>query len=132
LVVPGDAKSVVITDLNGDDWPDLVVGVNDGDVAAFENQGIPGGRMAVIQLQSGSGNPSGIGSRVTLVRSDGIRQTAEVQAGGGHLSQQPDRLWFGLGPRAEAASIEVRWPDGTTSRRSIRPDEVPILIKQPG
>ena len=29
LIVPGDAKSLTATDLNGDVWPDFVVGVND-------------------------------------------------------------------------------------------------------
>ena len=36
LVVPGDAKGLAITDLNGDLQPDIVVTINDGEMVAFE------------------------------------------------------------------------------------------------
>jgi hypothetical protein len=131
LVVPGDAKSVVATDLNGDPWPDIVVGMNDAKVAAFENQGVAGRRMATVRLRGRQGNPTGVGSRVTVIRSDGIRQTAEVHAGGGYLSQQPATLWFGVGT-ATLTAVEVRWPDGKTTRYSPKRDELAVSIAQPG
>ena len=46
--------------------------------------------------------------------SNGIKQTAEVTAGGGYLSQNGGELFFGLG-QSRAKQIEVRWPDGMTS-----------------
>jgi hypothetical protein len=131
LVVPGDAKSAVVTDINEDGWPDVVVGMNDANVMAFENQGVAGRRVAVVRLRGRAGNPGGIGSRVTLVRSDGVRQTAEVQAGGGYLSQQSPALWFGLGETAQISSIEVRWPDGNTTKHTAKPDELSFTIAQP-
>ncbi len=36
LVVSGDARSIALTDLNGDSRPDVVVTVNDGELRAFE------------------------------------------------------------------------------------------------
>jgi hypothetical protein len=129
LLVPDDAKSAVVSDLNGDTWPDVVVGVNDGEVAAFENQGLDGRRVATVRLQGRRGNPTGVGSRVTLIRSDGVRQTAEVQAAGGYLSQQPARLWFGLAD-ARITSVEVRWPDGETTHYSPQPGELEISINK--
>lgn len=36
LVIPGDAKGLAVTDLNGDQLMDLVVTINDGEVRAFE------------------------------------------------------------------------------------------------
>jgi len=36
LVVPGDARSIALTDLNGDSRLDVVVTVNDGELRAFE------------------------------------------------------------------------------------------------
>jgi hypothetical protein len=131
LVVPGDAKSTVLSDLNGDGWPDVVVGVNDSNVLAFENQCLAGRRVAAVRLRGRAGNPTAVGSRVTLVRSDGVRQAAEVQAGGGYLSQQSPTLWFGLGETAQIGSIEVRWPDGKTTRHTPPPDELPVTIAQP-
>jgi hypothetical protein len=117
--------------LNEDGWPDVVVGVNDANVMAFENQGVTGRRVAGVHLRGRAGNPTGIGSRVSLVRNDGVRQTAEVQAGGGYLSQQSPTLWFGLGETAQIASIEVRWPDGSTTKRTAKPDELSVEIAQP-
>jgi hypothetical protein len=132
LLVPGDAKSAIAINLNDDEWPDVVVGINDSEVAAFENQGFPGRRMASVRLHGRPGNPTGIGSRVTVTRSDGVRQTAEVQAGGGYLSQQSATLWFGLGANADGESVEVVWPDGKTTRYVPKPDELAISITQPG
>jgi hypothetical protein len=131
LLVPEDAKSAVLTDLNGDDWPDLAVGVNDGHVIAFEHQGAKDNRTASVRLRGQPGNPTAVGARVTVERSDGLRQTAEVQAGGGYLSQQSATLWFGLGPTASVAAVDVRWPDGVLSRHAPNPAESAILIEQP-
>ena len=36
LVVPGDARWVALTDLNGDSKPDIVVTVNDAELRVFE------------------------------------------------------------------------------------------------
>ena len=38
LVVPGDARDVAITDLNGDGRPDIVVARNNDEILAFENR----------------------------------------------------------------------------------------------
>jgi hypothetical protein len=131
LVVPGDAKSVVATDLNQDGWPDLVVGVNDDGVLAFTHQGLPGRRLARVRLLGRPGNPTALGARITLRRSDGLAQTAEVAAGGGYLSQQPADQWFGLGRDANIDAIDVRWPDGQTTTHTTRPDELRVEIRQP-
>lgn len=131
LVVPGDAKSVVSTDVNGDGWPDLVVGVNDAPVLVFENQHVAGRRLAAVRLRGRPGNPTGVGARVTLRRSDGRTQMAEVQAGGGYLSQQSATLYFGLGESSDVASVDVRWPDGQSSRYVPEPNELVIEIEQP-
>ena len=50
LVVPGDAKSLTVTDLNGDQRPDFVVGINNGEVLAFENRSTGGNtaRCAIV------------------------------------------------------------------------------------
>jgi hypothetical protein len=105
--------------------------MNDANVMAFENQGLVGRRAAAVRLHGRAGNPTGVGSKVTVIRSDGLRQTAEVQAGGGYLSQQSPPLWFGLGETAQIASIEVRWPDGKTTKHAPKPDELSVTIAQP-
>jgi hypothetical protein len=113
LVVPGDAKSLSVTDLNGDQRPDFVVGVNNAEVLAFENR-TEHGNTLVVRLSDAPGNPTAVGARVTVHTADGTRHTAEVAAGGGYLSQNGGELFFGLG-QSQTRQIEVRWPDGTTS-----------------
>ena len=51
LVVPGDAKGLVVIDLNNDGWPDFVVGINNGAPVAFENRGLKQNRVMNIRLQ---------------------------------------------------------------------------------
>jgi hypothetical protein len=113
LVVPGDAKSLTVTDLNDDQRPDFVVGVNNGEVLAFENQ-CEGGNPLVVRLSGAPGNLTAVGARVTVTMANGTKQTAEVTAGGGYLSQNGGEMFFGLG-QSQPTQIEVRWPDGTAS-----------------
>jgi hypothetical protein len=117
LVVPGDAKSLTVTDLNGDQRVDFVVGVNNSEVVAFENRSNDGHPL-VVRLTDAPGNPTAVGARVTVLMSNGTKQTAEIVAGGGYLSQNSGELFFGLG-ESEIKQIEVRWPDGTTSVHEV-------------
>jgi hypothetical protein len=111
LVVPGDAKSLTVTDLNDDQRPDFVVGVNSGDVLAFENRS-NAGKTLTVRLSDSPGNPTAVGARVVVQTSNSAKQMAEVTAGGGYLSQNGGELFFGLG-QSHVRQIEVRWPDGT-------------------
>lgn len=112
LLVPGAAKSLTRADLNGDGWPDFVVGVNDGELLAFENQVVKTNRMLTVWLEGGTGNPTAVGARVVVRCADGTRRTAEVHAGGGWFSQSSAALNFGLGAAGEPREVAVRWPDG--------------------
>jgi hypothetical protein len=118
IVVPGDAKSLVVTDLNGDGREDLIFGINDGELMTFENRSTQNRRFEV-RLKGKPGNPTAVGARVTLELSDGTKQTAEVAAGSGYLSQSSPRLVFGLGTSNAPARVHVRWPDGTLSAHDV-------------
>ncbi len=130
LVVPGDAKGLTTADLNADGWVDFVIGINDGELVTYENRGSADHRVLNIRLAGQPGNPTAVGSRVTVELSDGRRQTAEVHAGSGYLSQSTATLTFGLGSAATAQSVTVRWPDGTTSTTPA-PSEPHLIISQP-
>lgn len=45
LVVPGDARSVVVTDIDQDDRPDFLVGINNSQLLAFRNTGMSGSSL---------------------------------------------------------------------------------------
>lgn len=114
FVVPGDAKSLALLDLNGDGWPDFIIGKNDERIAMYQNAGSKTRRMFTVRLKGPSGNPTAVGSRVTLTLDDGSSRMAEVCAGSGYLSQSTNVLFFGLGEKRTVKSVAVRWPDGST------------------
>jgi hypothetical protein len=124
LVVPGDGRSVATTDLDGNGRPDFVVGVNNEQTLGFERQSTGSGQYVRVRLQGSAGNPTGVGARVTLKVANGPPQTAEVTAGGGYLSQSTATLFFGLPRDATVAEIEVRWPNGQTTRHPGQADSV--------
>ncbi len=118
LIVPVDAKSLTSTDLNRDGWLDVVIGCNDGPVRCFTR--VPEGTKPVtVRLQGPPGNPTGVGSRITVRFDNGSTQTAETTAGGGYLSQSSPVLAFGSGKR-KPVSIHVRWPDGALSHEEAK------------
>jgi hypothetical protein len=56
-------------------------------------------------------NRDGIGARVEIFAA-GKRQTAERVAGSGYLSQNDERLHFGLGGASTVDKLIVHWPSG--------------------
>jgi hypothetical protein len=56
-------------------------------------------------------NRDGIGARVEVI-SGGKRQTAERVAGSGYLSQNDERMHFGLGASTTVDKLIVHWPSG--------------------
>ncbi len=131
LVVPGDAKSLAVTDLNADGWPDLVIGVNNDEVMTFLNRHPTENRVFHVRLKGKPGNPTGVGARVTLRAVDGTTQTAEVHAGSGYLSQSTATLVFGLGNTGQPKSLKVRWPNGEVTSHEITDSSRPAVVEQP-
>jgi hypothetical protein len=128
LSVHGDAKSVAVADLDGDPWPDLVVGVNDDYVVAYRNSGLTENKMVTVRLTGPRGNPTAVGAKVKVDLVDGSSQVAEVHAGSGYLTQSTPSLNFGLGPDGMIDRVEVTWPDGRTSSVKSPSLDGPILM----
>ena len=55
---------------------------------------------------------------VVTVTAGGTTQVREQHLGSSYLASEDHRLHFGLGGATEAARVEVRWPDGTTTVRT--------------
>jgi hypothetical protein len=119
LIVPGDAKALVVVDLNDDSWPDFVVSQNSGTTLAFQNAGVAGRIPLCVRLSGPGGNPTAIGARITLEMADGTRQMAEVLAGSGYGSQSSAAAWFGYHAENPPRMVHVRWPDGRTTQESV-------------
>ncbi len=107
LVLPGDAKGLAVSDLDGDEIPDFLVALNNGPVRAFLRRG--GEPLRSIALRGPAGNPTAAGARIEVQFMEGPGWTAEIYAGSGYLSQSSPRLTI---PDRPIRSIMVRWPTG--------------------
>ncbi len=128
LLVRGDAKALVVLDLDRDGWPDFVVSRNNGTTLAFRNGGAPGRHSFGVRLNGPRGNPTAIGARLTVELADGSAQSSEVAAGSGYFSQSGATQFFGFSDGNPPRKISVRWPNGsTTAVDSPRPDKLLVL-----
>lgn len=119
LVVVGDAKALVTTDLNDDGWPDFLVTQNQGPLLAFQNRGVTARHTLRISLRGPPGNPFGIGARVSLEQTDGAVQTAEIHAGSGYFSQSSPDCFFGYPDATPPKTVQVQWPSGSITHHEI-------------
>ncbi len=126
LIVPGDAKAVVLTDLNSDVWPDLVVAMNGSEALAFE-QAPPGGSKAMaVDLQGTDARR--IGAFLTMELNSGKKLTKEVYAGGGYLSQSSININFVVPEGEIARALIVRWGDGKLTTQEVGEGESKIKV----
>ncbi len=133
LLVAEDGTAACLADMDGDNWPDLLVASNNGPVHSFLNKSkirYPKNQMLRVTLRGNAGNPNAVGARVTLIMSDETRQSTEVQAGSGYLSQSTQSLFFGLG-ETHASTINVRWPTGISTSHKVSGKQDSITISQP-
>ncbi len=119
-------------DLDNDGRRDLVLAVNENfslwrwweklqkdsedrfawNLAAYRNVVSNGNHWLELRLVGKPGNPQAIGARVTLRSAEG-QQTQQIGLNdGAFFSQGHYRLYFGLGPRARADRVTIRWPNG--------------------
>jgi hypothetical protein len=103
--------------------------VADGPHQLFRNQG-NGNHWLEIDLEGVVSNRDGIGSTVEL-EAGGIFQI-RTQTGGMHrLTQNHQRLHFGLGSHNRVDRLKVRWPSGSVSQfNNIEADRI-LHITEP-
>lgn len=80
------------------------------------------------RLVGKAGNPQAIGAQVTVQTAEG-RQTQVVGLNdGAFFSQGHYRVYFGLGPRARAEVVRIRWPDGQVQElRDVEGDRLHVI-----
>ena len=109
LILP----SITSTDIDGDGDIDFIGQAVNGPVMAFINNA-QGGHAFGVELEDSMGNTAGIGAKIVIrYGKDGsLHQLREIQSGGGFLSFDPAKAYFGLGDEKAVTSIEVTWPTG--------------------
>jgi hypothetical protein len=118
LIVPWDGTSLTIGDLNQDQRPDFIAGVNSRNFKIFLNQ--TQSKSMAIRISDLSEGQNYIGAKVSVNFSDNSIQLHEVSAGGGYLSQSAPVVFIGEGTsQRKVKSIHIRWPDGLIKKFEV-------------
>jgi len=109
------SRGLAIGDLDNDGRIDVVINDLDGTPQVLHNELAGAGNWLAVKVKGKAANTNAIGALITA-RAGAITQRRLVQSGTSYLSQDDMRQHFGLGAATQVDLIEVRWPDGTSTR----------------
>jgi hypothetical protein len=129
ITEPAVGRGAAFGDIDNDGDVDILVTNNGGRPMLLRNEVGMRRHGLSLRLVGHAPNRDAVGARVRL-RAGGALQIREVRAGSGYASASDLRLFFGLGDRAAADAIEVRWPDGRrTLLRGVHGDRT-ITVRE--
>jgi enediyne biosynthesis protein E4 len=108
-------RGLAVGDYDNDGRLDVLMTALDSPPALLHNEGRTGSWLTVA-CEGAHGEPNPIGTVVT-VRAGGRTWSQDIASGDSFLSSHDPRPHFGLGAAEKADEVDVRWPDGTHSRR---------------
>jgi hypothetical protein len=123
-------------DFDGDGNLDVYVGnwpnsPGAGELNLLLNNLSQGNHWLGLRLVGSTGNPGGVGARVTVTTAAGS-QVREITTQVGFRGQSDLSPHFGLGKNRQATRVEVRWPSGNVSTmENVAADQI-IEIVDPG
>lgn len=117
---------VIIVNLNSP----AVLLRNDGQRNAWITLHLKGGMRPQVDGVSKRSNRDALGAQATLTVA-GRNQIAERRSSASYLSQNDERLHFGLGSADRIDRIEVRWPSGKTQILSDVPARQLLVVEEP-
>ena len=128
LLVPGNAKALVVLDLDDNGWPDFFVSRNNSPTLAYRNQAVANRHSLRISLRGPPGNPTAIGARITVRYADGSTRISEIYAGSSYYSQSSPDCFFGSTGANAPQHIQVRWPAGTVTEHAVGSSSGVIIL----
>ena len=127
------SRGLAVGDLDDDGRLDVVINDLDGSPQVLRNELANAGNWLLVRLKGRGMNTGAVGAVVTARTSGSAARVQKrlVQSGSSYLSQEDKRLHFGLGQAAQVDSLEVLWPDGTTTKvPNVKANQV-LNIQQP-
>jgi tetratricopeptide (TPR) repeat protein/peroxiredoxin len=110
----GDSRAFTLADLDGDGRLELVLKNRTApQLRILRNAMAEIGNTIAFRLTGTKSNRDAIGAAVT-VEAKGLRQTKQLQAGSGFLSEHSKELFFGTGKMEGTVRANIRWPSGLT------------------
>ena len=129
MMEPRVGRGLALGDFDNDGRLDVVINNLDGSPEVLHNELATRGNWLLVKLKGSGMNTDAIGALVTA-RAGTLTQTRVVQSGTGYISQNDMRLHFGIGAATQVDAIDVRWPDGTTSKMTnVKANQI-ITIKK--
>ena len=124
------SRGLAVGDLDNDGRLDVVINDLDGSPQVLHNEMARAGHWLLVKLGGKGLNTDAVGAEV-VAKAGKLRLRRLVQSGTGYLSQDDMRLHFGLGAETKVDSLEVRWPDGSTTRmENVEADRL-LEIREP-
>jgi len=120
-------RGLVIGDYDDDGRLDVLLTALDAAPVLLHNEGRAGSWLTVA-CEGAHGEPNPIGAVVTI-RSGGRTQSQDIASGDSFLGSHDPRPHFGLGAAEKVDEVDVRWPDGTHSRRRDVPARQILKIR---
>jgi enediyne biosynthesis protein E4 len=130
LTEPRVSRGLAVGDLDDDGRLDVVINDLDGSPQVLHNELDGRGHWLIVALHGQGENRQAIGA-VVKVTAGGRTMSRVVQSGTSYISQSDMRQHFGLGTATKADVVDVRWPDGTSTRLpDVVADRV-VTVEQP-
>ena len=125
-------RGAAYADFDNDGDLDLLIIANNGPARLLRNEHGNQNDMLRIKTVGTRSNRDGIGAKVTVKASKGVRLFGMVKTGSSYLSQSELPLTFGLGKPEEGktVSLEIVWSSGQRDRISdVKPNQF-ITVKE--
>ena len=134
MAVQRGSRGASLIDLGNDGDLDLViVNLNATPDILVNQRGAESGAWVQLRLEGNvakNTNRDAIGSHV-WVRSKNHKQFFETKRGQGFLGCNDPRIHVGLGKDDGPIDVEIKWPNGDTSKHTIESVRKVVTIKQP-